>query len=42
MDITAFALCEQGAIPIIVFNVEQDGNLTRLLNGEKIGTIVHA
>ena len=42
MDITAFALCEQGPIPIIVFNVEQDGNLTRLLNGEKIGTIVHA
>ena len=42
MDLTAFALCEQGPIPIIVFNVEQDGNLARLLNGEKIGTIVHA
>ena len=42
MDMTAFALCEQGPIPIIVFNVEQDGNLARLLNGEKIGTIVHA
>lgn len=42
MDMTAFALCEQGPIPIIVFNVEQDGNLTRLLNGEKIGTVVHA
>ena len=42
MDLTAFALCEQGPVPIIVFNVEQDGNLTRLLNGEKIGTVVHA
>ena len=42
MDLTAFALCEQGPIPIIVFNVEQDGNLARLLNGEKIGTVVHA
>ena len=27
---------------IIVFNIEQDGNLARLLNGEKVGTIVHA
>ena len=42
MDQTAFALCEQGPVPIIVFNVEQDGNLARLLSGEKIGTIVHA
>lgn len=42
MDLTAFALCEQGPVPIIVFNVEQDGNLTRLLGGEKIGTVVHA
>ena len=42
MDLTAFALCEQGPVPIIVFNVEQDGNLTRLLDGERIGTLVHA
>lgn len=42
MDATAFALCEQGPIPIIVFKIEDKGNLERLLNGEKIGTIVHA
>lgn len=42
MDATAFALCEQGPVPIVVFNVEQPGNLARLLNGEKIGTTVHA
>jgi len=42
MDATAFALCEQGPIPIVVFNVEQKGNLARLLSGEPIGTIVHA
>jgi uridylate kinase len=42
MDLTAYALCEQGPVPIIVFNIEQEGNLARLLNGEKIGTIVHA
>ena len=42
MDATAFALCEQGPVPIIVFNVEEEGNLEKLLGGEKIGTIVHA
>lgn len=42
MDATAFALCEQGPVPIVVFNVEQKGNLSRLLAGENIGTIVHA
>ncbi len=42
MDATAFALCEQGPVPIVVFNVEEPGNLARLLNGEGIGTTVHA
>ena len=42
MDATAFALCEQGPVPIIVFNIGIKGSLGRLLNGEKIGTIVHA
>lgn len=42
MDATAFALCEQGPVPIVVFDVEQKGNLKRLLEGENIGTIVHA
>lgn len=42
MDATAFALCEQGPIPIIVFDVEQEGNLGKLLRGEKVGTLVHA
>lgn len=42
MDATAFTLCEQGPVPIIVFNIGIKGSLGRLLNGEKIGTIVHA
>lgn len=42
MDATAFVLCEQGPVPIIVFNIGIKGSLGRLLNGEKIGTIVHA
>lgn len=42
MDATAFALCEQGPIPIVVFDIEKEGNLARLLEGENIGTTVHA
>ena len=41
MDQTAFALCSDGDMPIIVFNMNKTGNLTRLLNGEKVGTLVH-
>lgn len=41
MDATAFALCEQGNMPIIVFDMNESGNLTRILNGEKVGTLVH-
>ena len=42
MDQTAYALCEQGPVPIVVFDVSKKGNLARLLEGEPIGTIVHA
>ncbi len=41
MDSTAFALCEGGNMPIIVFDMNREGNLTALLRGEKIGTLVH-
>ena len=41
MDRTAFALCSDGNMPIIVFNMEQKGNLTRLLHGQAVGTLVH-
>jgi len=40
MDMTAFALCEQGDMPIIVFDMNAKGNLRRLLSGEKVGTLV--
>lgn len=42
MDATAFALCEQGPVPIIVFDINTPGALKDLLEGKKIGTIVHA
>ena len=41
MDQTAFALCSEGDMPIIVFDMNATGNLTRLLHGEKVGTLVH-
>ena len=41
MDQTAFALCSEGKMPIIVFDMNCPGNLTRLLKGAKVGTLVH-
>jgi uridylate kinase len=40
MDMTAFTLCKENNLPIIVFNMNKDGNLKRLIEGEKVGTIV--
>jgi uridylate kinase len=42
MDLTAFALSKENNLPIIVFNMNKQGNLVKLLKGEKIGTIVAA
>ena len=39
MDQTAVTLCKENAIPIVVFRMEKD-NVSRLLNGEKVGTTV--
>jgi uridylate kinase len=41
MDMTAFTICQENKLPIIVFDVTQKGNLLRILNGEtKLGTLV--
>ncbi len=40
MDMTAFTLCQENKLPIIVFDMNKPGNLTRLANGEPIGTLV--
>ena len=42
MDQTAFALCEEGGIPIVVFDIDAPGALLKVLGGEPIGTVVHA
>jgi uridylate kinase len=40
MDMTAFTLCNDNKLPIIVFDMNKAGNLKRLLAGEEIGTLV--
>lgn len=40
MDQTAFTLCRENQLPIIVFDMNKRGNLRKLLKGEKIGTLV--
>ncbi len=38
MDATAITLCKENAVPILVFNLFEEGNLARVLAGEKLGT----
>jgi len=40
MDMTAFTLCKENKLPIIVFDMNKQGNLKRLVDGEKVGTLV--
>lgn len=40
MDMTAFTLCKENDLPIIVFDMNKAGNLAKLIRGEKIGTLV--
>jgi uridylate kinase len=40
MDMTAFTLCMENKLPIIVFDMNEEGNLKRLVCGEKVGTLV--
>ena len=42
MDTTATSLCMDNDIPIIVFNINEKGNLKRVIDGEKIGTTVES
>jgi uridylate kinase len=41
MDATAVSLCMENKLPIIVFDVRQEGNIRRAVSGERIGTLVH-
>ena len=41
MDLTAFTMCRENNIPILVFDMNKEGNLRRVLEGEEVGTIIH-
>ncbi|WP_328827605.1 UMP kinase [Nocardioides acrostichi] len=41
MDQTAFTLCSENRMPMIVFGLDTEGNVLRAVQGEKIGTLVH-
>jgi uridylate kinase len=40
MDMTAFTLCMENKLPIIVFDMNKEGNLLKVVKGEKVGTLV--
>jgi uridylate kinase len=41
MDLTATTMCKENNLPILVFNMDQKGNLLKVMAGENIGTYVH-
>ena len=41
MDMTAITLCRENTLPIVVMNMNVKGNLTRVLRGEQVGSLVH-
>ncbi|MBA7573251.1 Uridylate kinase [subsurface metagenome] len=41
MDITAFTMCRENDLPILVFDMNKKGNLRKVIEGIKTGTIVH-
>jgi uridylate kinase len=41
MDMTAFTLCQENNLPIIVFDMNRKGNLLKLVSGQKVGTLVN-
>jgi uridylate kinase len=40
MDMTAFTLCNENRLPIIVFDMNKPGNLQKVIEGENVGTLV--
>ena len=40
MDMTAFTMCQENNLPIIVFDINEEGNLMKIIDGDPIGTLV--
>ena len=41
MDATAVSLCMENKLPIMVFDLHDEGNIRRVVSGERIGTVIH-
>ena len=41
MDLTATTMCKENHLPIVVLNMDVEGNLKKLMEGQQIGTIVY-
>lgn len=41
MDYTAMTMCREIALPVVVFNIKEPGNLKRVIMGERVGTLVN-
>jgi uridylate kinase len=42
MDATAIAMCRENNLPIVIFNLNEHGNIRRVVLGEKVGSLVSA
>ena len=42
MDLTAVSLCKDNNLPMIIFNMNRTGNIRRVVQGEKVGSLVTA
>lgn len=40
MDTSAVSLCNDNGMPMIIFSMREEGNIVRVVNGEKLGTLV--
>ena len=40
MDMTAFTLCKENQIPVVVFDMNNSGNLKKVILGDNVGTLV--
>jgi uridylate kinase len=41
MDLTAFTMCRENNVPVLVFNINAEGNLKKVLEGREVGTLIH-
>jgi uridylate kinase len=40
MDMTAFTLCQENNLPIIIFNINENGNIRKIIEGQQVGSLI--